>query len=362
MTMTDAAGLGSVTWTADVGDTVADLAWSPVDGQLAVGCSGGEVFAFDDAGAVVDRRLRHPAGTVCLTWFDGLVASGGADGWVDVGSQRHRVGGWVSDLAPGPDGLGVAHGRNVSVLGSQTSGPLPASVAHVRWLTDGDCGTVGLVACGHGYVREFAPGLSTRGDAKLVWGGSVEHIDWSHDGRWAAASTRGTTNYLWPRPVDGDRAGRVVDPRAHVHVLPCPSGGGRLMSFDPTARYLGVATNGGLAVFDLDEVHPVTGPSGRLLPLFCRANAFTWWPHAPVAVLGVATEAGGGGLLLVRCDDRAAPVGVVDLDAPVTCIAWSHRGDRLAVACDNGVVTVLERDPGWDWSALDGRWDATDQL
>jgi WD40 repeat protein len=256
----------------------------------------------------------------------------------------------------------VAHGRHISILDSHTSDPLPASVVHLRWANHGN-GESGLVSCGHGFVREFDSDLSSWCDANLVWGGTVERSDWSHDGRWAAAGTRGTTNYLWPRPHAGVRAGSMVDPAIHVHVLPCPTSDGRLTSFDPTGRYLGVGTtNGGLAVFDLDEVHPIAGPPGRLLPLFCRVKAFAWWPDAPVAVLGVATPTGGGGLLLVRCDDRAAPVGVVDLDAPVTHVAWSPHGGPLAVACENGAVSVFERDTEWDWAASDGRWDVTDQL
>jgi hypothetical protein len=360
--MSGLEGLGPCVWSMDVVDTIADLAWSPSDGRLGVGCSDGRVVVIDADGDVVDRRLRHPAGTVCVTWFEGEVASGSVDGWVEVGDQRHRVGGWVSALTSGDDGLGVAHGRRVSILGTSTSEPLPATVAHLRWAATGE-GTSGLVACGHGYVREFDADLSNSCDANLVWGGTLEAVDWSLDGRWAAAGTRGTTNYLWPRPVEGDRAGMVVDPAIHVHVLPCPTSDGRLARFDPTGRYLGIATtNGGLAVFDLDEVHPIAGPSGRLLPLFCRVNAFAWWPDAPVALLGVATPTGGGGLLLVRCDDSAAPVGVVDLDAPVTHVAWSPHGGPLAVACENGAVTVFERDTEWDWAASDGRWDVTDQL
>lgn len=360
--MTNLDGLGARRWSIDVGDTVADIAWSPADGRLGVVCSGGDVVVIDADGNVVDRQLRHPAGSVCLAWFEGEVASGSVDGWVDVGGQRRRVGGWVSALTAADQGLGVAHGRHVSVLDSHTSDPLPASVAHLRWSTNSD-GTSGLVACGHGYVREFDVDLSRSSDANLMWGGTVEGIDWSLDGRWAAAGTRGTTTYLWPRPVDGSRASRVVEPSIHVHVMQCPSSDGRLLQFDPTGRYLGIATtNDGLAVFDLDEVHPVAGPSARLLPVFCRVNAFTWWPGATVALLGVATPADGGGLLLVRCDDRAAPLGVVDLDAPVTTVAWSPPGDRLAVACENGIVTVFERDTDWDWASSDGRWDATDQL
>ncbi len=355
-------GLGPRVWSMDVDDTIADLAWSLSDGRLGVGCSDGRVVVIDADGDVVDRRLRHPAGTVCITWFDGEIASGSVDGWVEVGDQRRRVGGWVSALTAGDHGLGVAHGRQVSILDGRTSDPLPATVAHLRWATTGE-GASGLVACGHSYVREFSADVSSWRDADLVWGGTVERVDWSHDGRWAAAGTRGTTNYLWPRPHDDLRAGSMVDPAIHVHVLPCPTSDGRLTSFDPTGRYLGIATTtGGLAVFGLDEVHPVVGPPGRLLPLFCRLNAFAWWPDAPVALLGVATSTGGGGLLLVRCDDRAAPVGVVDLDTPVTHVAWSTCGNRVAVAGENGVVTVFERDVDWDWTTTAGRWDATDQL
>jgi len=352
-------GLGPAVWSVDAGDTIADLVWSPTDERLAVGCSGGDVAVFDEAGQVIDRRLRHPSGTSCVTWFGGDVASGGVDGWVDVGGHRERHVGWVSALAPSDTGLGVAHGREISILGGPSSDRLPASVAQIRWTT-GPGETNRLIACGHGYIAEFDATLRHRNDANLVWGGSVEQVDWSPEGRWAAASTRGTTNYLWLRPTAED--GRVIDPQVHVHVLPCPASNGRLVRFDPTGRHLGIATSGGLAVFDLDDVHPIAGPPGRLLPLFCRVHAFSWWPDAPVAVLGVATDSGGGGLLLVRCDEHAAPVGVVDLGSAVTGIAWSSGSDLVAAACADGTVHALRRIEDWDWRASTGERDATDRL
>jgi hypothetical protein len=360
--MTGVDGLGPSRWSIDVGDTVADIAWSPTDGRIGIGCSGGEVVVVNETGDTVDRRLPHRSGTSCVTWFDGEVASGGVDGWVDIGGQRERVGGWVSALTVGAAGIGVAHGRHVSILGGATSDPLAASVAQVRWASGSNVRDGSLVACGHGYVTEFHADLSTRDDANLVWGGSVAHFDWSPNRRWAAASTRGTTNYLWPRPTDGHRSGRVVDPEIHIHVLPGPTSDGRLVRFDPTGRYLGIATSGGLAVFDLDEVHPVAGPPGRLMPLFCTVQAFCWWPDAPVAVLGVTTDAGGGGLLLVRCDEQAAPIGVVDLSTPVTHLSWSPGLDTLAVACGDGTVTALPRHVDWDWRSSTDQWDITDQL
>ena len=358
--MSGVGGLGPVEWSVDVGDTIVDIAWSPMDDRIGVGCSGGEVVVIDTTGDMVDRQLRHPSGTSCISWHNDEVVSGGVDGCVVVDGHREKLGGWVSALTTGELGLGVAHGRHVSILGGDSSTRLPASVAQVRWTdTSNGADASSLVACGHGYVSEFDARLTTRDDAALVWGGSVERFDWSPDGRWAAASTRGTTNYLWPRPADD---GRVVDPATHVHVLPCPASDGRLVRFDPTSGYLGIATSGGLAVFDLDEVHPAAGPRGRLLPLFCSVHAFCWWPDAPVAVLGVATDSGGGGLLLVRCDERAAPVGVVDLGAAVTDAAWSHELDILVVACGNGAVAALPRVTDWDWQASTDQWDVTDRL
>jgi hypothetical protein len=131
--MTGVDGLGPSRWSVDVGDTVADIAWSPTDGRIGIGCSGGEVVVVNETGDTVDRRLPHRSGTSCVTWFDGEVASGGVDGWVDIGGQRERAGGWVSALTVGAAGIGGAHGRHVSVLGGATSDPLPASVAQVRW-------------------------------------------------------------------------------------------------------------------------------------------------------------------------------------------------------------------------------------
>ncbi|CAB4604557.1 unannotated protein [freshwater metagenome] len=360
--MTGFAGLERPAWRVDVDDTIGEVAWSPLDDRVGVGCTGGDVVVLDAAGSMLDRRRDHPAGTACLAWHDGEVVSGGVDGWVVAGAHRERLSGWIASLASGPDGLAVAHGRHVSLLGGATSERLPASVAQVRWssCTDAAGGRPGLVVCGHGYVSEFDADLSVRIDAALVWGGSVEQVDWSSGGGWAAASTRGTTNYLWPSSIG--QGGRVVDPAVRVHVLPCPSSSGRLLRFDPTGRYAGIATSGGLAVFDLDEVHPVAGPPGRLLPLFCDVHAFRWWPAAPVAVLGVATDSGGGGLLLVRCDERAAPVGVVDLGTPVIGLEWSRDGRLLAAACGDGTVVGLRRVVDWAWQDSADQWDVTDRL
>jgi hypothetical protein len=90
-------------------------------------------------------------------------------------------------------------------------------------------------------------------------------------------------------------------------------------------------------------------------------QAFSWWPDRPVAVLGVATDSGGG-LLLVRCDEHAAPIGVIDLDDPVTHLAWAPDDDELAIARADGTVTALPRANGWDWRTNNSEWDITDQL
>jgi hypothetical protein len=91
--MTGVDGLGPSRWSIDVGDTVADIAWSPTDGRIGIGCSGGEVVVVNETGDTVDRRLPHRSGTSCVTWFDGEVASGGVDGGPEPGVHNYHRGG-----------------------------------------------------------------------------------------------------------------------------------------------------------------------------------------------------------------------------------------------------------------------------
>jgi len=336
-------------------DAVVALAWAPDGRRLAVATAAGSVATLEESGHIEQNRVRHASGVTCLDWFGDEVVSGGVDGRVLVGHRLHHVGGYVTSLAVTHDRLAVAHGRQVTLLDEFTCAQRSSTVAKVRWTPH----RRGLVMCGFGFVTELELASGRESDVVLRWGGSVESVDWSPRGDWAGGGTRGETNYLWQRPLTPPD--EVVPDAASAMVLPCPSSTGRLVVFDDAGNHLSIGTRGGLAVFDLDGADPVAGPTGRLLPVFCDITALVWWPEMPVAVLGASTSDGGGGVLSVRCDSEASPVGVVDLRSPVSCVAWNPTRTNLAVGCVDGQVHLLARDPSWDWRQTASSWAVTDQ-
>jgi len=353
--MANEGGLSTPMWAVTLDDAVVALTWAPDGQRLAVATAAGSVAILDELGHVGENRVRHPAGLTCLTWLGDEVVSGGVDGRVIVGRDIQRVGGYVTALAATSDRLAVAHGRQVTLIDEHCCPPRSSTVANLRWTPD----RRSLVMCGFGFVTELELASLHETDVFLRWGGSVESVDWSPRGDWAAAGTRGETNYLWQRPLGAPW--EVVPDAGSAMVLPCPSGTGRLVGFDDAGDHLGIGTRGGLAVFDLEGADPVTGPTGRLLPVFCDITALLWWPESPVAVVGASTGDGGGGVLSVRCDSEASPVGVVDLRSAVSCAAWTPQRNFLAVGCVDGQVHLLARDPSWDWRQTSSSWAVTDQ-
>jgi WD40 repeat protein len=337
-------------WRRELADGVAMLAWHSDGRRLAAASLDGEVVTIDaDDGRIDGEVVVHRGGASAVAWRCDDRLSGGADGSLAVGRERIELGGWVGAIDVAPDGdTAVAHGRHVTVLGGASSAPLPSTIASVRWHPDSRRVAVG----GFGFVRWLRDGRHD-GDVDPVRGGSVESLVASPTGTWMAAGTRGEIVHLWQ-----------VDGGGLVQALPCPTSNGRMVGFDGSGRWLAVGSKGGLAVFDLARVDERTGPSGRLLPLFCRPHAVAWCPEAPLVVVGVEIEqnGGGGGLLVIRCDDDAAPVGVLDLGCVPTALVWSPLGDRFAVGGDDGSVQVVGWDRSWPWSAAAGRWGVDDRL
>ncbi len=334
-------------WRCALTEHVADLAWHPDGRRLAAATFDGAVVTIDaERDGAAGDLVSHRGGAFAVAWRGDDRLSGGADGSLVVGDEQIRLGGWVGAIDVAPDGsVAIAHGRHLTVLGGATSAPLPSTIASASWHPDGRRVAVG----GFGFVRWHRDGQHD-GDVDLVWGGAVESLVTSPAGTWMAAGTRGEIVYLWR-----------IDGSGRVHALPCPTSNGRMVAFDGSGRWLAAGSKGGLAVFDLASVDDLTGPSGRLLPLFCRPHAMVWHPDAPLVVVGVEIEEEGGGLLVIRCDDAAAPVGVLDLGCVPTTLAWSPGGDGLAVAGDDGSVQVVVWDRSWPWSAAEGRWGVDDQ-
>jgi WD40 repeat protein len=312
-------------------DWVNSICFAPDGQRVAAATADGAITVRELAGA--ERvTARHEQAAVSVTFsVDGRLASGGEDGQVFIDGTSARLGNhWVQALAWRPDGamLAVAHGRHVTSLGIDTatlavSAEFPATVACLGWHPRG----VQVAAGSYGGVQ-LMRGNGLAHEQLLSWKGSVLELAIAPDGRRLAHGNQDASVHFWD-----------LNKRSELEMWGYQTKV-RQLAWRHDSRLL--ATGGGDEVTLWDFAG--RGPAGRKpLVLAGHDDLVTWLGFAPGSKR-LASVAGDGLVLLWLPGETTQPVAALELDAPVTCGAWSADGKRLAVGSAAGQIVVLDAD------------------
>jgi len=314
----------------EAGGWVAALAWAPDGEAVAWADDEGTVGVLRVDGGHAEAVGEHPGGALALDWGAGGLASGGRDGRLVLGGVAHEAGpAWVEHLAWRPDGglLAVAAGRHVQFWTPEgacrdVSEALPATVACLGWHPKG----VACAAGTYGGVRLIRAN-GGRVARHLRWTGSVLELAFSPDGRRLAHGNQDASVHFWDL-----RKGSELEMHGYATKV-------RELAWSADGRWL--ATGGG-ATATCWDFHRAGGPAGsRPVELARHHERLTALAFQPGGEL-LATAARDGLVLLWRVGTDDLPVGGVGLSEPVSALAWSSDGARLAAGGAEGALAVVE--------------------
>jgi WD40 repeat protein len=264
-------------------------------------------FAADSAGGFLsggdDGRLVH------------LTVDGASEAWVDTPGE------WIDLVAASPTGCrAYASGRRVHVLGAKPDSlTLPGSATALAFDPNG----VQLAISHQGGITLWS--TDSREQRRLAWPGYHRTIAWSPDGRYLVSGMEEHALHGWRLSDGGDieMGGYPGQPRS--------------LSFSADGSFL--ATSGGLRAvcwrFDPpnanDQPHECgIGGKTPVTQVACH-------PTHPLIAVGYHS----GAVLL--CQPGRSDVLVIKHSgsSPVSAIAWSPDGTRLALGTEEGELAVV---------------------
>lgn len=281
-----------------VPDHVIALAWSPVGSHLAAAAVSGPVHVHDAAGKNLARLTGHKHGTMALAWHPrgDQLATAGQDGHLriwDTTLWQERVAlpggsGWVEHLAYSPDGkfLASAAGKCVRV-----------------WNEAGE------------QVQEYRE-----------HGGVVTALAWKPGQNMLAAAAKGGVHLYQPESAEPVQ---VLASAAAPLCLAWARNGNTLVhgNHDATAHYWNVTTgeHSLISGFPAKVQHVAFDYTSRWLATTGAAMVCVW----------DCSGAGPEGRKPLLLDSNGA-------DAPLTALAYQHRGFYLASGGVEGNITVWQ--------------------
>ena len=234
---------------------------------------------------------------------------------------------WIDHVALGPDGATAwSAAKVVSVLprkGEMKSLDLPSTAGGLAFLPKG----FRLAIAHYNGASLWFPNAQVKPEA-LEWKGSHLGVTVSPDGRFVVTTMQEPMLHGW-RIVDGKHM-RMSGYAARV----------RSMSWTADGAFLATSGSDQLILWPFSGKD---GPMGKqptmLAPHAKRLAMVACHPKQPVVAAGYED----GLVLLVRLDDGAEVLAhSSDLDTPVTALAWSGDGLRLAFACEDRIAGVVD--------------------
>lgn len=282
-----------------------------------------------------ERVALHDGGILSVAGDGARVVTGGDDGRVmeidKAGATRSIFADpkqkWIDHVALGPDGATAwSVGKTASTAnrkGELKSIDLPSTAGGLAFLPKG----FRLAIAHYSGASLWFPNAQARPES-LEWKGSHLGVTVSPDGRFLVTTMQEPMLHGW-RLADGK----------HMRMSGYAT---RVRSMDWTADGAFLAT-GGSDQLILWPFSGKDGPMGKqptmLAPHARKLAVVACHPKQPVVAAGYED----GLILLVRLDDGAEIlVHASDLDVPVTALAWSGDGLRLAFACEDRAAGVID--------------------
>ncbi|HRF47166.1 MAG TPA: WD40 repeat domain-containing protein [Anaerolineales bacterium] len=330
-------------WSAELGEHVIALAWSPDGDRLAAASIGGPIAVFAaGAGERVYELAGHEFGTMALAWSpDGqMLASSGQDGrirlWSTASGEALMAleGGapWVARVAWSPAGDCLASAAGKIVRFWEPTGLMvgerrahASTVSDIAWHpTRSDRSQAVLAAAAYGALTLWNPIRPEPVDL-YPWKGSSLALAWSPDATYLATGDQDSTVHFWIT-----RTGDDLQMWGYARKV-------RELSWDRGSRFL--ATGGGHDVVVWDCAGK--GPEGTT-PLMLRGHkafvsALAYQPNGDLLASG-----GDDGLVaLWRPTRQARPLQRLERAAGIAALAWSPDGRALAVGTESGEVMLM---------------------
>jgi len=303
-------------------------------GETAVFALGEETLLFASPDNAEQRVAVHAGGILAVACDGKRILTGGDDDKVVVtdakgttetlaADAKHR---WIDRVALGPErAVAWSAGKQVFVRtakGELRTLDLPSSAGGIAFAPKG----LRLAAAHYGGVTLWFPNAQATPEM-LAWKGSHLDVMFSPDGKFLVTAMQESTLHGW-RLMDAKDM-RMSGYSAKV----------RSMAWTPGARWL--ATSGSEQII-LWPFATKDGPMGKqprmLAPYDKRAVVVACHPKQEVVAVGFED----GLVMLCRMEDGAEILAKKPGPAPVSAIAWSGDGNRLAFGTEDGEAGIVD--------------------
>jgi WD40 repeat protein len=289
------------------------------------------LFVADDA----EQRLAVHGGGILSAVSDGArILTGGDDGKVVATSAngesealatdaRHR---WIDRVAFGPDGaIAWSAGKHAFVRtgkGEIKSVELPSTAGGLAFAPKG----LRLAAAHYGGVSLWFPNAQAAPEI-LSWKGSHLDVMFSPDGKFLVTSMQEPTLHGW-------RLTDAKDMRMSGY-----SGRVTSMAFTAGGKFLATSGSEQLILWPFGAKDGPMGKQPRMVaPYQKRAVAVACHPKQEI----VATGFEDGLVMLARIDDGAEILARRPGKAPISALAWSADGSKLAFGTEEGEAGIVD--------------------
>jgi WD40 repeat protein len=295
---------------------------------------GEETLLFVAADSSEQRVQVHAGGILAAVSDGGRVVTGGDDGKVvatdaagDIETlatdAKHR---WIDRVALGPDGaMAWSAGKQAFVRnakGEVKSLELPSSAGGLAFSPKG----LRVAIAHYGGVTLWFPNAQASPET-FAWKGSHLDVMFSPDGRFLVTSMQEAMLHGW-------RLADAKDMRMSGY-------SGKVRSMAWTGDGKGLATSGSeqLIVWPFGSKDGPMGKQPRMLaPYNKRAVAVACHPKQEIVAVGFED----GLIMLCRVDDGAEILARKPSAAPVSAMAWSANGAKLAFGTEDGEAGIAD--------------------
>jgi len=282
-----------------------------------------------------EQRIPVHAGGILSAASDGMrIVTGGDDGKVVTtdaagnpqtlaSDAKHR---WIDRIALGPDGaVAWSAGKHAfvrSAKGEVKSLDLPSSAGGLAFSPKG----LRVAIARYGGVSLWFPNAQARPET-FAWKGSHLDVMFSPDGRFLVTSMQEPTLHGW-------RLADAKDMRMSGY-----SGKVRSMAWTAGGKWLATSGSEQLILWPFQSKDGPMGKQPRMLaPYSKRAVAVGCHPKQEIAAVGFED----GMIMLARIEDGAEILARKPGNAPVSAIAWSADGARLAFGTEDGDAGIVD--------------------